>query len=543
MTEKELKNIFKGLKIGLVLIIGIIFICLFITIKSFLSSAKESKLKTPEQDAEDRAEMISQVLSPVCVSPILEEDALTLNEIITGVKEKAKELNFISVLKPGGEILAHTDLDKIGEIEEVTQGQNITESLFIYTTPIKLQEEVIAYLKLGLNKNYFSGQRPETQPAIFPRRVIILFFGLFMGLLLITILLANRVQKGIKKSLEKIISEKDAEIRYLHTERKRLQKMVDTSIIAPTEKPKPSEIPPIELEIEKRVEAVPQLVPGNDETLSDKIDKVFADFIGEGKIPESKPAEIKRENIEKEIEPVAIGKSDEETVDEKRQEEETIIKEKKFSKKDLEVIKEIEELLEKPSPIIKRVEQEKPMELEPVDIGKIPLDDTDLKKEIGKEPVKTSLDDIKSKLLVPNLETIDLGNWTVEKIVKEMAELKKDYQIRKERPMVKLENLSITPSTISPGEIATIKFTLSERASILVTIEGPDGCIVRVFNYKGEKGENTLTWDGKNLFGQFCIAGEYRVLIKEKKLGDVKNIAEPIKIILTDNGALTNKNY
>ncbi len=425
MTEQEVKNIFKGLKIALVLIMGIIFFAIFITIKTALPLTKEGKLKTPEKEAKERAEMISQVLSQVCVSPVLEEDALTLTEIVAGVKEKTKELIFVSVLKPNGEVVAHTDLDKIGEIEEITQGQSTQESLFIYTTPINLQEKTIAFLKLGLDMHHSLNQATISKPPEFSRWILILSC-LFLGVFVIIISLTSNAQSAIKKHLAKIIEQKDAELRYLQTEKRRLNDLLKGSLIEkePILKTEPvNEVP--QPEISKKEELVPAMDDLSIEASIDKLDK-----------------------------------------------------EKNFSEKELEIIKEIEELLEKPSAIMK---EEKPLELQPVDIGKIPLDDTDLKEEIEKEPIKTS-----------------------------------------------------TPITISQGEIATIKFTLSEQAPILVTIEGPNGCIVRIFNYKGEKGENTLTWDGKDLFGQFCIAGEYRVLIKEKRLGDVKTIAEPIKIILTD---------
>ncbi len=277
MEDKHLDRLFRRLKFG----IGGLFLFMVIAVMAIIKLAMPSQgaeQDNPERNAEFMAQTIAQILSPVAVSPLLEDDELTLNEIITSVKTNMKEVLYIEILKPDGKVLAHTDFDKIGTIETIKEGIGENESLYLFTSPIKLGERTIAYMSLGLNKGSFfvKGVRPEG----FSTKMILLVLSIFGGLLFLSLLFSTGVQKSALTFLKDRIRAKEAEMEKILREKRRLQELV-----------------------EKNREPKPILEPiSTNQTLEAAVDKLFADFVKKEKkidTPKAQPEMVEQKGVVK----------------------------------------------------------------------------------------------------------------------------------------------------------------------------------------------------------------------------------------------------
>uniref|UniRef100_A0A7C4U773 FlgD Ig-like domain-containing protein n=1 Tax=candidate division WOR-3 bacterium TaxID=2052148 RepID=A0A7C4U773_UNCW3 len=414
-----------------------------------------------KKKVEFKAQTIIQIVSSVVLNPLLEEDELTLNEIVKNVKEKDPQIKYSEILNTEGNVLAHNEFDKIGTVEKFQEGISENESLYIFTSPIKLKDKTIAYFSLGFDKSSYLMDTHRSKNIIekWVNLFVLLFF--FCGLILL-IFLSSLIQKSVFVFVKKTLNGKDEEIRLLLKENTRLQKLLE--------------------ETTKKV--IQEVV--EEENLAHSGEKEFKIDIPKEPIKEKEVSETY--GIEEEL---------------------------KIMEENLEESKKIKE--EVPiGPVVSPEQGDKPIEVvdaepEMVDIETPNASFTQIinNKEESKV-LNTELTEEKEKFSdTPKDNALRLENT---------EELKK-IEIEQTEPIT---IISVSPDPFVLGNILEIKISLLNNTSLLVIIENQKEELTRVFSYDGKKGENIITWEGKDLLNNFVAPGVYTITITEKKIDGAK---------------------
>lgn len=196
MTKENLLAPFKKIRVKaslfvLILLVSTTFVFYIITVRIMNQHIMNEVIK--------RAEALGRSMASTAGYSLLSQDLLGLDNIVYKIKNSNPDIEYIAIVNPGGEILVHSEIKKIGEkfnpaegpvFRENDDGTVITEiseksgSFFEISSPVIFMDKDLGFVILGINKSALVAAQHEAQKNMLSVFAAILLLGVTSSLLL-----------------------------------------------------------------------------------------------------------------------------------------------------------------------------------------------------------------------------------------------------------------------------------------------------------------------------------------------------------------------
>ena len=146
-----------------------------------------------------RAEGLSRSMASTAGYSLLSQDLLGLDNIVYKIKNSNKDIEYIAIVNPAGEILVHSDIKQIGQKFNAAEGPALQKRedgtvikdvsgrlgrLFEISSPAMFMDKDLGQVVLGINKSALVTAQQEAQKKILAVFAAILVLGVASSLLL-----------------------------------------------------------------------------------------------------------------------------------------------------------------------------------------------------------------------------------------------------------------------------------------------------------------------------------------------------------------------
>jgi len=146
-----------------------------------------------------RAEGLSRSMASTAGYSLLSQDLLGLDNIVYKIKNSNKDIEYIAIANPSGEILVHSDIKQIGQKFNPAEAPAFQKSedgtvikdvsgrrgrLFEISSPVMFMDKDLGLVVLGINKSALVAAQQEAQKKILAVFAAILVLGVASSLLL-----------------------------------------------------------------------------------------------------------------------------------------------------------------------------------------------------------------------------------------------------------------------------------------------------------------------------------------------------------------------